>query len=149
MHAIWLLTLIIFLPNESMAGEKGRLVGLLVDYADLKQRVQEVRETRKSGYASDTKSLIALATEIQESRVAADKFRNAIHIVGVTENKTEVTASNLLYAYGAMSQMVQSEIDRNLYLQKSDVSLRLAEKYEEIWNMIDPFIPAVPTVHAQ
>ena len=40
MHAIWLLTLILFLPNESMAGEQGKFVSLLADYADLRERVQ-------------------------------------------------------------------------------------------------------------
>lgn len=143
MHAIWILTLILFLPNASMAGEKGKLVSLLADYVDLKERVQEVREARKSGYSSDTKSLIALAMEIQESRVATDKFRTANHKVGVAENKTEVTASNLLYAYGAMSQIIQAEIDRNLFLPNSEIPLRLAEKYEEIWKMIDASIPVV------
>ena len=143
MHVIWLLILILFLPNASMAGEKGKLVSLLADYVDLKQRVQEVREARKAGYASDTKSLTALATDIMKSRVATDKFRNAIHVVGVTENKSEVTASNLLYAYGVMSLIVETEIDRNIYLQKSDVPLQLADKYEDIWKIIDPSIPVV------
>ena len=143
MRAIWLVALILFLPNVSMAGEKGEIVSLLADYVDLKQRVQEVRDARKAGYASDTKSLIVLSNDILKSRVATDKFRSAIHIVGVTENKSEVTASNLLYAYGAMSLIVHAEIDRNIYLQKSDVPLRLAEKYEDIWKIIDPSIPVV------
>mgnify|MGYP003433543096 CR=1 FL=1 len=148
MHAIWLLTLILFLPNESMAGEKGKFVSLLADYADLRERVQEVRETRKSGYASDTKSLLALSKEISEAKVATDTFRNAHRKVKSTGNNTVVTASYMVYAYDAMSQMIQAEIDRYVYLPHSDVSLRLAEKYEEIWKMIDPSIPAVPTVPA-
>ncbi|MBH0177836.1 MAG: hypothetical protein HP491_08195 [Nitrospira sp.] len=129
--------------NDSMVGEKGKLVSLLADYADFRQRVQDVRDTRKSGYASDTTDLIDLAKGIQKSMVVADNFRNAVHVVGVKENKSEVIASNLLYAYGAMSQIIRAEIDRNLFLQKSDIPLRIAEKHEEIWKMIDPSIPVV------
>lgn len=149
MHVLWLLTLMLFLPNDSMAGEKGKFVSLLADYADLRERVQEVRETRKSGYASDTKSLIALANEISEAKVAIDKFRGANRKVESTGNNTVVTASYMVYAYDAMSQMIRAEIDRYFYLPHSDVSLRLAEKYEEIWKMIDPSIPSLPTVPAQ
>ncbi|MDX2253216.1 MAG: hypothetical protein NW202_13100 [Nitrospira sp.] len=129
--------------DELTGGEKGKLVSLLVDYADFRHRVQEVRETRRSGYASDTKDLITLAKGIGECIIAAQKFRSAIHIVGVTDNKAEVTASNLIYAYAAMSQIVHAEIDRNIYLSKSDIPLRVAEKHEELWKMIDPSIPVV------
>lgn len=115
----------------------------MVDYADFRQRVQEIRETRKSGYASDSKELIALAKGIGEGMVAADKFRSAVHVAGVSDTKNEVMASNLIYAYGAMIQIVHAEIDRNLYLQKSDLPLQIAAKYEEIWKMIDPSIPVV------
>lgn len=127
-------------PND---GEKGKLVSMLVDYADLRERVQEVRQTRKSGYASDTKDLIDLARRIGERMVAADKFRHSVHVAGMTDNQLEVTASNLLYAYSTMNHIVNAEIDRNLYLQKSDMPLRIAEKYEEIWKMVDPSIPVV------
>lgn len=149
MHVLWLLILMLFLPNESRAGDKGKFVSLLSDYADLRERVQEVRKTRESGYASDTKSLIALANEISEAKVATDNFRIANRKVESTGNKTVVSASYMVYAYDAMSQMIQVEIDRYFYLPHSDVSLRLAAKYEEIWKMIDPSIPAVPTVPAQ
>lgn len=129
--------------NESKGGEKGRLASLLVDYANFRQQVLEVREARKSGYSSDGNSLVALAKGMMESMAAARKFRSSVHVVGVTDTKAEITASNLVYAYGAMSQIVYAEMDRNLYLQKSDIPLRLAEKYEEIWKMIDASIPVV------
>jgi hypothetical protein len=143
MHAIWLLTLILFMPNISMAGEKGKLVSLLADYADLRERVQEVRETRKSGYASDTKNLTALFKEISDAKQEAFKFRDAIHKTEAAGNNTHVTTSYMIYAFEAMNEIIKAEIERNLYLPNSDVPLRLAEKYEEAWKIIDPSIPVV------
>jgi hypothetical protein len=142
MHAIWLLTLILLLPSASMAGEKGTLVSLLADYADLKQRVQEVREARKSGYASEPKSLWALGKEIKRATEENLKFRNTGFTPG-TDNKNQVTATttNMIYAYDAMAQLILAELDR--YLQFPSVGLQLAEKYEEVWKIVDPSIPAV------
>lgn len=71
----------------------------------------------KSGYASHTKSLIALANEISEAKVASDKFMNANRKVESTGINTVVTASYMVYAYGAMSQMIQTEIDRSVPAQ--------------------------------
>jgi hypothetical protein len=122
------------------AGEKGKLVSLLVDYADLKQRVQEVRETRKSGYASEPKDLAALQKEIQHSTIDAMQFRSSARTPG-TEDKNQTTTANMIYAYNAMSQLIQAELDR--YLYSSNVGLQLAEKYEEIWKIVDPSIPVV------
>jgi hypothetical protein len=144
MHAIWLLALILFIPNLSMAGEKGKLVSLLADYADLRERVQEVRETRKSGYASDTNSLTALFKEISEAKQAAFNFRAAIHKAESAGNNTHVTTSYIIYAFEAMHEIIKAEIEHNLYLPNSDVPLRLAAKYEEAWKIIDPYIPVVP-----
>lgn len=143
MHALWLLVLVILSPNLVFAGETGKLVSLLADYADLKQRVQDVREARKSGYSSDSKSLIGLSVEIHTARTETVQFRSSAHKVEVRENPTEATASFLIYAFDAMSQIVQAEIDRNLFVQKSDLPLRVMEKYEEIWRMVDASIPTV------
>ena len=142
MHVIWFLTLILFLPSASIAGEKEKLVSLLADYADLKQRVQEVREARKSGYASEPKSLLALGKEIKQATEDTLKFRNTGFTPG-TDNKNQVTATttNMIYAYDAMGQLILGELDR--YLQFPNVGLQLAEKYEEVWKIVDPSIPAV------
>ena len=122
------------------AGEKGKLVSLLVDYADLKQRVLEVRETRKSGYASEPKSLLALGKEIQQATLDTMKFRISELTPG-TKDKNQETTTNMIYAYNAMGQLIQAELDR--YSQFSNVGLQLAEKYEEIWKFVDPSIPVV------
>lgn len=143
MHAIWLLTLILFVPNISMAGETGKLVSLLADYADLRGRVQEVRETRKSGYASDSKDLADLMKDISEAKVATHKFRSANQKAKEAANKAIVTTSYTIYAYDVMSHLIFAELDRNLWLPNSDFPLLLAEKYEEIWKIIDPSIPVV------
>jgi hypothetical protein len=101
------------------------------------------------GYASDPNSLSTLVGEMSEAQIATGKFRHDNHKLNPMGNKTDVTTSYMLYAYDAMYQMIQTEIDRYVYLPNSDVPIRLAEKYEEIWKMIDPFIPVVPTIPAQ
>ena len=78
MHAIWVLTLILFLPNASLAGEKGKLVSLLADYADLKQRVQEIQSARKDGYSSDSKEMIALMKEIESANKEAQTYHGLL-----------------------------------------------------------------------
>jgi hypothetical protein len=140
--AILIVSLVLITPSAVFAGEKGQLVSLLADYADLKERVHEIREVRKAGYASDSKMLMDLFAEISEARQETFQFRAAQHTKG-TMNKNDETTSNIIYAYEAMGQIVAAEVDRNLYLPDSDISLRLAEKYEEIWKMIDGSIPVV------
>lgn len=77
MHFIWLVILIL-LPNASMAGEKGKLVGLLADYADLKQRVHEIQSARKDAYLSDTKEMIALMKEIEAAKQEAWTYHSQL-----------------------------------------------------------------------
>jgi len=80
--------------------------------------------------------------EISEARQQTFQLRAGQHTTG-TMNKTNEMTSNMIFAYKAMDQIVAAEIDRNLYLPDSDISLRLAENYEEIWKMVDSSIPAV------
>jgi hypothetical protein len=142
---VWLLLLmsvIVLFPRSLTAGDQEPLHRLLEAYAELKQRVLEVRETRKAGYASDSGSLMVLFSDISEAKQDAFQFRADQHISGVM-SKTDETTSSMIYAYEAMSQIVSAEVDRNLYLLHSDAGLRIAEKYEELWKMIDSSIPAV------
>ncbi len=139
---ILIVSLVLVTPGAVFAGEQGQLVSLLADYADLKERVQEIREARQSGYASDSKMLMDLFGEISEAKQETFRFRAAQHTTG-TMNKTDETTSNMIYAYEAMGQIVAAEVDRNLYLPDSEISLRLADKYEELWKMIDGSIPVV------
>jgi hypothetical protein len=139
---ILIVSLVLGQSSAVVAAEKGQLLSLLTGYAELKQRVQEVREARKSGNASDSTMLMELFGEISEARQETFQFRAAQHTTG-TMNKTDETTSCILYAYGVMGQIVSAEVDRNLYLPTSDISLRLADKYEEIWKIIDSAIPAV------
>jgi len=139
---ILIVSLVLTTSSVVSAAERGQLVSLLADYADLKERVQEIREARKAGYTSDSKMLMELFGEISEARQETFQLRAAQHTTG-TMNKTDETTSNMIYAYEAMGQIVAAEIDRNLYLPDSDISLRLADKYEEIWKMVDSSIPVV------
>ena len=139
---ILIVSLVLGHSSAVFATEKGQLLSLLTDYALLKERVQEVREARKSGNASDSTMLMDLFGEISEARQETFQFRAAQHTAG-TMNKTDETTSCILYAYEVMGQIVSAEVDRNLYLPTSDISLRLADRYEEIWKMIDSSIPVV------
>ena len=139
---VLIVSLLLVTSSAVFAVETGRIVSLLTDYAELKQKVQEVREARKSGHASDSNALMELFGEISEARQESFQFRAAQHTTG-TMNKTDETTSNMIYAYEAMGQIVAAEVDRNLYLPDSDISLRLADKYEEIWKLIDSLIPVV------
>lgn len=120
----------------------GTLMSLITDYADLKERVQDVREARKSGYAADSVLLMGLYAEISTAKQDTFQFRADQHKSGTT-GKTDETTTWIIYAYEAMAQMIFAEIDHNLYLPHSDTGLRLADKYEEIWRMIDSSIPVV------
>lgn len=137
-----IVSLALVTSSAVFAGEKGQLVRLLANYAELKLRVQEIRDARMSGYASDSKMLMDLFAEISKAKQEAFQLRADQHTTG-TMNKTDETTSNMIYAYEAMGQIVAAEVDRNLYLPESDISLRLAEKYEEIWKMMDASIPVV------
>ncbi len=139
MHAIWLLTLILFVPNMSMAGEKGKLVGLLADYADLKQRVQEIQSARKDGYSSDNKEMIALMKEIEMANREVQTYHGQLK--PGTEDKRHTVPLALSYAYNAMLQLISAELDRNLY--KSDLAAKLSGKYADIWQTVDSSIPVV------
>ena len=137
MRAIWLLALILFLPNVSMAGEKGKLVSLLADYADLKQRVQEIQSARKEGYSSDSREMIALMKEIEVANKEAQTYHGQLKTG--SEDKRHSVPLALSYAYNAMLQLLSTELDRNLY--KSDLAAKLSGKYADIWQTIDPSIP--------
>lgn len=144
MNAVLILAaaLVLLCSSAVFAGNQERLVSLLVDYADLKQRVLEIREARKSGYSSDSRELMELYTEISAAKQETFQFRSDHHTAG-TMDKTDETTSNMIYAYEAMSQIIAAEVDRNLSLSSSDTSRRLSEKYEDIWKMLDPSIPVV------
>lgn len=134
--------LVLLWTGAVFAGEQGTLVSLLADYADLKQRVQEVRDARKSGNSSDSRRLMDLFSDISEAKQETFQFRADQHTAG-TMNTTDETTSCMIYAYEAMGQIIAAEVDRNLYLPNSDTTLRLADKYEDIWMMMDASIPVV------
>jgi len=83
---------------------------------------KEVREARKSGYASEPKSLLALGKEIKQATEENLKFRNNGFTTG-KDNKNQLTATttNMIYAYDAMAQLILAELDR--YLQFPNVGL--------------------------
>ena len=138
MHVIWLLILILFLPSTSMAGEKGKLVSLLADYADLKQRVQEIQSARNDGYSSDSSEMLALMKDIHVANREVETYRGQLKR-GSEEKHTVPLA--LGYAYNAMLQLISTELDRNLY--KSGLAATLSAKYADIFQTIDPSIPVV------
>jgi hypothetical protein len=149
MYAILLLALIAICPTASIAGEQDKIASLLAGYADFRERVLKVSEIRKSGYASDTRSMLILQEEIIQARRSVVEFMFENRKATPLRNTTDLRTSYMHYAYQAMIQMLEAEIDRNHFPPYSDVPLRLAEKYEEIWKMLDPFILAVPTVPTQ
>lgn len=137
MHVIWVLALILFLPNASMAGEKGKLVSLLADYADLKQRVQEIQSARKDGYSSDSREMIALMKEIEVANKEVQTYHGQLK--PGYEDKRHAVPLALGYAYNAMLQLISTELDCNLY--KSDLTAKLSSKYADVWQTVDPAIP--------
>ena len=139
---IHVVSLVLICSSAVFAAEKGQLIRLLTDYADLKQQVQDVREARKSGYSTDSKGLMNLYAEISTAKQETFQFRSDHHTAG-SMDKTDETASYMIYAYEAMSQIIAAEVDRNLSLSSSETSLRLSEKYEDIWKMLDSSIPVV------
>jgi len=62
-----IVSLALVASSAVFAGERGQLISLLADYADLKERVQEIREARKGGYASDSKMLMDLFAKSSEA----------------------------------------------------------------------------------
>jgi hypothetical protein len=94
-------TLILFFSKATMAGEKGKLVSLLADYADLKQRVQEIQSARKDGYSSGSKEMIALMKEIE----VANKEMQTYHgqLKQGSEDKRHAVPPAFSHAYNAMS----------------------------------------------
>ena len=60
---ILVVPLVLVAPSAGFAGEKGQLESLLADYDVLKERVQDVRDARKSGHVSDSKMLMDLFGE--------------------------------------------------------------------------------------
>lgn len=132
------LLMVLTLPAPVLAGEKGKLVSLLADYTDLKQRVQEIRAARKDGYSSDSKEMIDLRKEI----LAATKEVQGYHAqlgAGRREEKAYEVSLALEYAYDAMLRVVSMELHHNLY--KSSLAITLEEKYADIWQIVDPSIP--------
>ncbi|HBH81017.1 MAG TPA: hypothetical protein DDY39_14420 [Nitrospira sp.] len=133
------LLLLLALSAPSLAGEKGKLVSLLADYADFKHRVQDIRTTRQSGYASDSKELLELRKEILAALQDVDDYQTKLNARTRDDPANEVPLA-LTYAYSAMFHIVSMELDRNLY--RSNLPLKLSEKYADIWGMVDPLIPA-------
>ena len=118
MKSFWLFIFIfgLALPTVS-AGEKGRLVSLLADYADLKRRVQEIQSARKDGYSSDSKAIIALMKEIQAANEEVQTYQSTLK--EGSDDKSHSVPIALTYAYNAMNQLISMEFDRNIY--KSDL----------------------------
>jgi hypothetical protein len=136
MKISWLLVAILIVPSVVMAGEKGRLVGLLADYADLKQQVQEMQSVRKDGYSNDPKGLIALMKELSAASKEVQEYNVAVKL---DDEKSRAVALALSYAYAAMAQLVHLELDRAWF--KSDLAAKLSGKYADIWQTVDPAIP--------
>jgi len=137
-YAIVLL-LLLSVSAPSLAGEKGKLVSLLADYADFKHRVQDIRTTRQSGYSSDNKELLELRTEILAALQDVNDYQTQLNARKRDDPANEVPLA-LTYAYSAMFHIVSMELDRNLY--RSNLPLKLSGKYADIWGMVDPLIPA-------
>lgn len=104
-----------------------------------KPRVQDIRATRKSGYASDSKELLELKKEILTALQDVSDYQTQLSARKRDDPANEVPLA-LTYAYSAMFHIVSMEIDRNLY--RSNLPLKLTEKYADIWEMVDPLIPA-------
>jgi hypothetical protein len=144
MYSIWLLTLILFLPSASIAGEEGKLVGLLADYASLKQRVQEFQAVRKDGYSSDPNELIALMKELNVFNKEVQRFNVEIKR---SDERNRAVGFALGNAYIAMLQLVNLELDRTWF--KFDLAAKLSGKYTDIWQTVDSAIPVVsPSSHS-
>lgn len=132
-----MIALVSILPSAIFAGEKGRLVSLLADYADLKQLVQGVQAARKDGYSSDSKEMIALMKEIEVANKEVQTYHGQLN--PGSEDKSHTVPLALSYAYNAMLQLISTELDRNYY--KSDLAAKLSGKYADIWQTVDPSIP--------
>ena len=77
-------------------GEKGKLVHLLADYADLKQRVQGIQSARKDGYSSDSKEIIALMKEIQAANQEVQTYQSKLK--AGSDDKSHSVPIALMYA---------------------------------------------------
>jgi hypothetical protein len=139
MKSFWIFACIVGLafPSAVSAGEKGKLVSLFADYADLKQRVQEIQSARKDGYSSDSKEIIALIKEIHGANKDVHTYQ--MQLKPGSDEKAYAVPLALSYAYNAMLQMLTTELDRNTY--KTDLAAKLSEKYADIWKTVDPSIP--------
>jgi hypothetical protein len=139
MKSFWVFAFIVGLafPSAVSAGEKGKLVSLFADYADLKQRVQEIQSARKEGYSSDSKEIIALIKEIQAANEEVQTYHLKLKVG--SDDKSHSVPLALTYAYNAMIQLISTEFDRNIY--KSDLAAKLSDKYADIWQTVDSSIP--------
>lgn len=131
------LLVVLACPLLASAGEKGELVSLLADYAALKQRVKEMQSARQDGYSSDSKEVIALMQEIQ----AANKevYTYQAQLKSGSDVKAYAVPWALGYAYTAMLAWLITELDRNT--AKTDLAAKLSDKYLDIWQTADPYIP--------
>jgi hypothetical protein len=139
MKSFWIFAFIVGLasPSAVSAGEKGKLISLFADYADLKQRVQEIQSARKDGYSSDSKEIIALMKEIQTANEEVQTYQSTFK--AGSDDKSHSLPIALTYAYNAMMQLISTEFYRNIY--KSDLAAKLSDKYADIWQTVDPSIP--------
>lgn len=137
MRCFVVLFMVLSFPILAGAGEKAKLVGLLADYSDLKQRVQEVQSSRKDGNSSDMKVLTALTSEIVAANNAVQAY-NAQLSPGSDEKVRSVPLA-LTFAYAAMHQLVSLELARTVF--KFELAATLSSKYDDIWQIIDPSIP--------
>ena len=143
MKSFWIFIFIfgLALPITVSAGEKGKLVSLLADYSDLKQRVQEIQSARKDGYSSDSKELVELIREIYVANKEVHTYQ--MQLKPGSDDKSYAAPLALSYAYNAMLQLLTTELDRNTY--KTDLAAKLSDKYADIWQTVDPAIPVFST----
>jgi hypothetical protein len=132
------LLLILTSPISVMAEEKGKLVSLLANYADHKQRVQDIRAARKENFPRDPGQMLELKRDLLAAIKAVDEYRTRL-----LRSREEAAAHQvplaLHYAYYAMFHVISTELDHHLY--RSNLALSLSEKYADIWLTVDTSIP--------
>lgn len=130
------------LSSSVVAGEKGKMVALLADYDDIKDRIGKVRTAQAAGLGYE-RGLISILEDCGELSREAHALRNRLrkgNLDDYRKSPERLLATLFPQACNAIQGVLGAEVDYGTFQDKE--WLPVGAKFEEAWKVVDEIIQA-------
>ncbi|WHZ16633.1 MAG: hypothetical protein OJF52_003483 [Nitrospira sp.] len=143
--AVVLLLLTLYGPvTPAHAGNKGKFLGLIAQYEDIKANILEelahADELRKDGYSSDAKRILALSKESMDLQLETDRFQLEASKALRVDPQEQPIDLHAVYALSVALHALQGAISTEFQYQLGEhtpFNLHTRAQYEQMAQSAD------------